>query len=375
MTSSKGFLSRAGIFFSAVILCLSACAGAQHVTGPSSFAPPERKFSIAVLPLENLSGTAAPLKSIRESIIEQLKREGFSILDNEILEKFMAKNRVRYTGGVDEVTAQAMKRETGVDGIFITILEQYSETPPPKIALTSRLIRAGDAPVIEWIDGIGLAGDDAPGILSLGLIEDPQQLLKKVTEKIAISLRNHLFRGTQTVKEGAQKKFRPKTSFHAPSLEKGKKYRVAVVPFFNKSERKYAGEVMVLQFIRDLKISGKFDVIEPGLVRKAFLTSRMIMQEGISLVDANTLFPMLDADLILAGQVLDYQDYQGVYGKPKVNFSVQAIERASQRIAWSSMSYNEGDDGVYFFDWGRINTAHDMASRMVRHIGNMMMER
>jgi TolB-like protein len=375
MNSSRVFLSRAGIFFLAAILCLPACAGVKRGAGPSSSVNPERKISIAVLPLENLSGTAAPLKAIRESLIRQLGEKGFYVLDEDTLEKFMVRNRIRYTGGMDEETARTMKRETGVDGILITALEQYSDTPPPKVAFTARLVRAGDIPFIEWIDGVGLAGDDAPGILSLGLIDDPQLLIKKAMEKISISLRNHYFSETETSEEGVPKKFRPKTSFRAPFLEAGKKYRVAVVPFFNRSERKYAGEVMVLQFIRDLKISGKFDVIEPGLVRKAFLTSRMIMQDGISLVNANTLFSQLDADLILAGQVLDYQDYQGVYGKPKVNFSVQAIERESQRIVWSSMSYNEGDDDVYFFDWGRINTAHAMASRMVRLIGNMMTER
>jgi len=29
------------------------------------------------------------------------------------------------------------------------------------------------------------------------------------------------------------------------------------------------------------------------------------------------------------------------------------------------MIHNEGDEGVYSFDWGRINTAYEMASEMV----------
>lgn len=40
---------------------------------------------------------------------------------------------------------------------------------------------------------------------------------------------------------------------------------------------------------------------------------------------------------------------------------------------WSSTSFNQGDDGVFFFDWGRVNTAHAMAAQMTRWIGEMML--
>jgi hypothetical protein len=48
-----------------------------------------------------------------------------------------------------------------------------------------------------------------------------------------------------------------------------------------------------------------------------------------------------------------------------VDFSALLIERKSQEVVWASESDNEGDDGVFFFDWGKVNTAHAMASEMV----------
>jgi hypothetical protein len=80
----------------------------------------------------------------------------------------------------------------------------------------------------------------------------------------------------------------------------------------------------------------------------------------------------LNADLILSGDVTDYEDYQGIWGKPKVSFSAQLIEKKSREVVWSSYSYNEGDDGVFFFDLGRVNTASVMVSQMVRWIGEML---
>jgi hypothetical protein len=69
---------------------------------------------------------------------------------------------------------------------------------------------------------------------------------------------------------------------------------------------------------------------------------------------------------------MDYQDYQGIWGKPKVDFSATVIERESREVIWSSSSYNEGDDGVFFFDRGRVNTAHAMASQMVQRVAKRM---
>jgi hypothetical protein len=332
------------------------------------------KFSIAVFPVENLSGSMAPLKDIRALFIKQLKANGFHILEDETFDKFMVRNRIRYTGGINKAVARAFKNETGVGGVLVTSLELYSEVNPPKIALTSRLVSAGDNPIILWIDGVGLAGDDSPGILGLGLIEDPKALLEKAIGKLSGSLENYLDKKSKSENiTTARRKFRPKVSYRSEAFDPTSEYTVVVAPFLNFTGRKNAGEILELQFIENLKNSGHFDVIEPGLVRQQLLTLRIITPEGISLANADALFPTLNADLILAGNVAEYGDYQGIFGKPKVNFFAQLIDRKSRGIVWSSVSQNEGDDGVFFFDRGRVNTAHVMASQMTQWIAEMML--
>jgi len=98
------------------------------------------------------------------------------------------------------------------------------------------------------------------------------------------------------------------------------------------------------------------------------------MEEGVSLANADIIFGILNVDLILSGKVLDYQDYQGASGTPKVNFSALLIERKNRLIVWSSESYNQGDDGVLLFDWGKVNTAYTMTSQMVRAIEKIMVK-
>ncbi len=335
----------------------------------------EERIRIAVFPVENLSGTVAPLKEIRQMFIEKLGAKGVDVLDEETFEKFMAKYRIRYTGGISTEIAKAFKQDINVSGVLITSLELYSDANPPKISLISRLVSTGESPSILWMDGVGLAGDDSRGLLDLGLIEDPNVLLDKGMKIMFDSMNRYLSKRSE---EGggypAKRKFRPQISYRSPSFDPERKYTVAIAPFFNYSLRKYAGDILVLHFAKELKRFDRFDVIEMGAVRQAFLEMRIILDQGVSLVNADSITGLLNADLILAGDVTDYEDYQGVWGKPKVSFSAQLIERKSREVVWSSNSYNEGDEGVFFFDRGRVNTASVMVSQMAQLIGRMILK-
>ena len=44
-------------------------------------------------------------------------------------------------------------------------------------------------------------------------------------------------------------------------------------------------------------------------------------------------------------------------GIPKVEFSTRVFDMKTRQIVWSSSSYNQGDDGVFFFNLGKVNTA------------------
>jgi TolB-like protein len=331
------------------------------------------KYRVAVFPFQNLSGTPIPIKEIRQSFINSLEAKGFEILDDGILEKFMAKHRIRDTGGIDWATAQAFKKEVGVEGVLITSVDFYSEVAPPKMALTSRLVSTGDKVVILWMDGVGVAGDDSPGLLGLGLIEDPIKLLDNALDSLSASLVQFVLTKKEEVRaKHAEGKFKPKIVYRSPLMDEDPKYTVAVIPFFNESGRKNAAEIVVLHFVKELTKLQNFNVIELGVVKQRLLNARIIMLEGISLMDADLVLNSLEADLVLTGRVMDYQDYQGSWGKPKVDFSVTAIERKSRKVVWNSYSHNEGDDRVYFFDWGRVNTAHRMMAKMAQAIAEMM---
>jgi TolB-like protein len=374
MISLTAYLNKLVLIFVAVFFLLPTLAHSEEV---GNDAPMVRKGRgrIAVYPVENLTGGTAPVKEIRKICIEKLKVLGVNVLEEEVLEKFMAKYRIRYTGGVNREIAKAFKQDIDVDGVFIVSLGLYSDIDPPKISLISRLVSTGEDPSILWMDGVGLAGDNSPGILGLGLIKDPNQLLDKALKTILDSLVSYLSGEPKgQVRWDVKNRFHPKVSYRSLALDSHRKYTVVIAPFFSISERKYAGEMMTLHFAKELMKVTNFHVIEPGVVRQTFVELRIVMEQGVSLANAELISGILNADLVVSGKVIDYQDYQGTWGKPKVSFTAQLIERRSQEVMWSSHSYNEGDDGVFFFDRGRVHTAHTLASEMIRWIGKMMVE-
>lgn len=338
---------------------LAAATGEARADGP-------RPASVAVFPVENLSGVRAPVDAIRQFVAGRLVDAGVGVVGAEALEAFLVRHRVRYAAGVDAATAALLREELGVDGVVIATVTLSSDLAPPKVALVLRLISTAVTPTLLWADDAGLAGDDAPGLLDLRLVNDYDEVLGRALEHVTGSLLAYVEGGQPRVDVKRATKFRPKIVYNGLRLAPGRVYSIAVLPFFNVSDRRNAGELLALLFMRHLSSFGAFRVVDTGDVRQQLLQARVIMDGGVSVADAELVGTILDADFVLAGRVLAYQDYEGPDGRTRAEFSAVVIERASKRVVWSSHSDNSGTDGVRFFGRGRSTNAHAMATQMVR---------
>jgi TolB-like protein len=347
--------------------------------------PIARSALIAVLPVHNLSAGKAPLALSRRLLRLNLTQRGLTLVEDEALEIFMERYRVRNTGGLNSGVSQAIAEETGAKAFLVTSLESFRDTDPPKVSLLSRLVLSGEQPEIVWTDGVGLSGDAHPGLLELGLIDQPEILLENAVRCLAESLSTFLSdenatnraapqdvshrcdsrAGVRVVSDEGKRKFRPRAYFRDPTLEATRRYRVAVIPFLNLSERRDAGKVVALHFVNQLFRSEILHVIEPRLVTEQLRKYRIIMQAGPSLANAEVLSSQtaLGVDLVFSGTVFDYQD---AFGTPKVDFSVKIIERTSLAVVWSSRSHGTGKDSVRVFGLGTVHTAHRLADAMAR---------
>ena len=385
--------------------------------------PPDTDTLIALLPVENLSGNRAPLRGINRLLRTSWSEAGFRLLDDEVLEDFMRRHRVRHTGGVSSRVSRAIEEETATEATLVTSLEAYEDTASPGVSLASRLISSGEEPEIVCMEGVGLSGEGFAGLLGLGRVTESQILL----ERAVVALRDALVRCMSTTthriaiapapddadlhatcegtdicpalgdgdgddrggvcggadrcpnqffgcgaergvtppssRNRARRRYLPREFYRSSNLDMTGIHTVAVIPFLNLSDRKNAGEIMTLHFVNQLLRHPRFAVTEPGLLREQLLKYRIIMEAGPSLANTDIIASRsaLNVDLLFSGTVFDYQDAVGV---PKVDFSVKIIDKDSRAVVWASRSYNSGDQGVFFFDLGRVYMAHRLAAQM-----------
>ena len=332
---------------------------------PRASATAQVASAVAVFPVENLTGSGIPADEIRGFLIERLISAGVRVLEINALEQFFDRHRVRYTGGINATTAEALRTETGVQAVVIASVEQLNTSLPPKFALVARLVSVVSVPTVVWAEDAAMAGDEAPGLLDLGVVTDYETLQTRVLKRVGDSLRAYVKTGHAPEPKAASK-FRPDTIYRALPLDQGKTYSVAVVPFFNLTNRPNAGDILGLLFIRHLSEFPQFRVIDTGVVRQQLLDARIIMDGGVSLSDADTIASLVDADFVIGGRLLRYDGSSGSGSDVRVEFSTVVIERKTRRLVWSSDSHNEGREDIGFFERGLSKTAHGMATQMVR---------
>lgn len=362
MTSSPSSSSRTRAAGAALAALLAACA---H---PPVAAPEVARARVALLPPENLSGGPVSLREISAAVEAAVARAGVEVVTGDLVQRFLQVHRIRYTGGVGAETAVAARDELGVDALLVTWVEQWAEGGVPRLALAMRLVSAEDPPVVEWIDARGAAGDDHPGWFDLGVVSEAPVLLRRTLDDMARSLAAFLD-GKAPRADRCRRARGPSWAHRAPDLELRGPLTVLVLPFTNRTDRRGAGEMVALEMGRQLLAVPGVRLLEPGLVREELLRYRVIMEEGPSLDDVLVLGVSLKPDLVIAGQVLEY-DERGV---PWLGFSVAALDVRRRRLVWRSSSSGGGDDGVWWFDAGRVSTPLGLACELGRGVVKELM--
>jgi hypothetical protein len=328
---------------------------------------------LVVLPLDNRTAAAAPSDEIRAVLVERLRDCGFDVVADDVLEAFLTGHRVRYTGGVSTDLAAALRDELGATAAFVTTLDRYDVGDPPILALTARLVASGPGPEVPWIDGFSMVGDESPGFLGLSTIADVGGLVDRAADRLVRSLARELSAPSQRGPDVADRRFRPRRIWRAEPDPAAGRTRIAVLPLRNESERRHAGDLVALHLLRHLAARPGVELIDPGEVRRGLLQMRFVGEDGVSLPQVQVLRVVLKADLVLTGAVYEYRERRGIE-PPVVSFTTSLFDASDGALLATTSSHNSGDDGVFFFDWGRAWTAHDLTSRMAERLARSLFD-
>lgn len=365
MTSSRSCSGSATLALAAV-LAAAALAGCRHAAAPGGSVVPDPKASrvLALFPVQNASGGSAPVRALTEALEAALVAKGVRVVPRRELDEVLARHRLRYTGGVDRATAQALRSDLQVEGVIVPTLEEHSTRGAPRVAIAVRVTDVADRPVVLWADAVARAGEDAPGLLRLGVVESMPELERTVVDAVASAVAR--FVAGRTAPDACSAgRFEPRRWFRAPVLDDVGRRAIAVLPFRNESGRRGAGEVLVGQFIARLSRSGAFEVLDPGAVREQMLAHRIVLEGGVSIDRAMALLDVLEAELVVSGDVHELHAGSGPRDPATAEFTAYVLDRDTAEQVWSSTSKATGEDGVFFFGAGRVETTSALSCRMV----------
>ena len=149
---------------------------------------------ISILPFENLSESPVATKIISELIKKELKNNGrmFVTMDDAV-EEFLAKRRIRYTGGVTRLAVREMGKVLGVNAVLVGSINQFYEANGRiNVAVTARLVNTIDGSVI-WANTVSYTERDFVGLLGLGLITSVDVLSSRVAKDLVKGIPTQFF--------------------------------------------------------------------------------------------------------------------------------------------------------------------------------------
>jgi TolB-like protein len=163
----------------------------------------------------------------------------------------------------------------------------------------------------------------------------------------------------------------PGVQVREPGESSSQLKKIAVLPLDNLSGEEGAGEKMTEIFVVELMRQGRFEVAEPGRVKKALMEKRIRTTRDLDLEAARWLGETLGLDLILVGSVLEFE-IQESQNKPVPVVTVisRLMKADTGATLWAAYQSRKGDDRETLFGWGRITSLSQLgdvvASEMLR---------
>ena len=302
------------------------------------------KLRIALFPFENLTDDNNALIEIMSVLKSQLEKKGLEIVDDDNLNKFLLKERIRSTGYVSRDIAQKMEKELNVKAVLVGSITSYYPIKNPQVGILARLIDSTSG-VILWANQASATGEDYTKILGLGTVKTMDRLIPIVAGRLLDSF-----------------------SSETPPKAKELTHRIAVMPFQNKSKHKDAGMVVTYMFLVGLFKNAGYEPVEYGDIRRLTVDFRIRHRGELDYKNIGGISEALGVDGIVVGTVELYSDGLDTSFPPAVAISARLISAHKDRILWSDSIQLNGDEDIIALDWGRIRAVDSVAYKVVKEL-------
>ncbi|MBI4843220.1 MAG: DUF799 family lipoprotein [Nitrospirae bacterium] len=154
------------------------------------------------------------------------------------------------------------------------------------------------------------------------------------------------------------------SAYVRPGFDKASVKKIAVLPFENYTEDKFAGQKMRAKVMIELLNSG-FEVVEEGEVTRILKELKVYQVASITVSDIQELGKRLGIDAVVKGSTGEMEDKKGVaLTYPEVSINLSILDAKSGDIVWS-VSHSAGGPSFWTRHFGTEGDTLDKAAYKV----------
>ncbi|MBW2601103.1 MAG: hypothetical protein JRD47_04130 [Deltaproteobacteria bacterium] len=138
--------------------------------------------TLAVMPFGSF-GVEDLSVDITQVITDNLVKQGFDVISQDILAEFLVERRVRGAEFLDRPVIRAMGTTLNIDALLMGSVDILRGGENPQVSINAQMIDCTDAGVI-WANSISRTGADYTTFLGLGKITSLDKLVRTVVKKL-----------------------------------------------------------------------------------------------------------------------------------------------------------------------------------------------
>ena len=300
---------------------------------------------IVVLPFANYTGRHEAFEKILPALTVGLEAMGLTVVDPDSIRPTLRRHRIRSLGQLGSTDARTLRDETGARFVLLGSLDLYEPDTTFEVSLSARLL---DLESMELVGAtsMGLTVQETEQWFGTGRVADVDAVVARVVDRVLQSFRATL-----------QGEPREPTRYHTCGL-------VAVVPFDDHSESRYAAEILQSFFMAAM-VGAEWRIVEPGFVHELLLDHQSVLRGGVTSEVLELLRAELGVCWVVTGEVETFRiaTDSGGSSVPTVDFGLRLVDARNPRLVSTLQLARDGAQGEGLFGRGREYSI----ARVVQH--------
>jgi hypothetical protein len=328
--------------------------------------PAPATATVALLPLENVSGDERAGRDVAAVLARALTARGYTVVQGEAVEAALEAERVRYLDSLSASVRAKVATQLGAAYLVSGAVYAYLDGPDPMLAFSGRMV--GDDGASRWGGVFGLRAADTEGLFGAGRAATLDALLRVFAERVARSLPAPNEGAAPARGAGKPLHLAKPRAVAAAALGLVQTRRLAVLPPECFADDVRAGTIVTHLLAIRLRDAG-FEPVEPADLREAMRAEGVRSFRALDSGFLARIGERIGTTLFVSGSVYAWRDTsRNAAVPPEVSLELSLVDVAAGRVLWTGQHARSGADYAFLLQRGAVTSAVALADRAIAEL-------